>query len=59
MRKTVINCDHCGKELNEMIDYVDIEIDALFYFHKADLCEQCYDNLNKIISEYINKPIGD
>ena len=45
MRKTTIHCDHCGKILDEMHDWVDIEIAIGSYTGKADLCKECLDTL--------------
>lgn len=39
MRETKTYCDHCGKVLNEMIDYTDTEIEVKRWF-KCDLCAE-------------------
>lgn len=41
MRKTTIYCDHCGKILDEMHDWVDTEIYVDSFNCKADLCKEC------------------
>lgn len=54
MRKTRVYCDHCGKELNEMHDY--IEQDVGFYEdNMVDLCADCFSGLDKIIKAYCSK----
>ena len=55
MTQTKIYCDHCGKELDEMHDYPDIEIEATDEFLKCDLCKDCYEELGKSIRKFINK----
>ena len=54
MRKTTIHCDHCGKELDEMKDFV--EQDVGFYKDNiVDLCNDCFVGLDKLIYEYCKK----
>lgn len=55
MLKRVYTCDHCGKELDEMHDYVDTSIDNLTGYVDADLCRSCLYELKDIILQYINK----
>lgn len=55
MRKTVFTCDHCGKELDEMHDYTEIEIRDFADYIEIDLCAKCYDELNNIVLQYCNK----
>lgn len=55
MQKIVYTCDHCGKELNEMHDYVEIEIRDFADYVETDLCAKCYDELNNMLLQYINK----
>ena len=45
-------CDHCGKELDDMKDYSDIELSVLNYC-KVDLCSKCLNELQDIIDEFI------
>ena len=47
-------CDHCGKRLDEMKDFVEYEIDEYGRL-KADLCANCYDDLNDVIKQFITK----
>lgn len=55
MRKTVITCDHCGKKINEMIDYPDIEFDVLNESFQADLCSGCYMEIGRIIKQFCKR----
>ena len=55
MRKTVFTCDHCGKEIDEMRDYTDMPIDNFINYVKADLCSECFRELDDIVMQYINK----
>ena len=55
MRKTVFTCDHCGKEIDEMKDYPEMQIDDFADFIEVDLCSKCYDELNNIVLQYCNK----
>ena len=54
MQKIVTTCDHCGKELDEMKDYVDVEFDALYWF-RTDLCSECYAEISQIIKQFCQK----
>ena len=55
MKKTIYVCDHCGKELNEMNDCIDIIVDNFIDVVYTDLCLDCEKELNEIILKYINK----
>lgn len=55
MTETKIYCDHCGKELNEMHDYVDEEIDIGVYWLRTDLCQDCMEELKKIVRDFCEK----
>lgn len=55
MQKMLFICDHCGKEIDEMKDYPDTEFDDFFDIVRADLCNQCFHELNNIVLRYINK----
>ena len=57
MREVKIYCDHCGKVLNEMKDYVDTEINAHTWF-KTDLCDKCIKDLDRIVREFCGKKDG-
>ena len=54
MRRTTITCDHCGKELDEMHDYVDNEVEILNWF-KTDLCKKCAEELDSYVSIFCGK----
>ncbi len=55
MQKRVYICDHCGKELNEIQDYTEMEIRDFADYVETDLCSKCYDELNNIVLKYCNK----
>lgn len=46
-------CDHCGTKLDEMRDYVEVEIDK-YGLIVADLCVVCYEKLSDLLNEYLN-----
>ena len=52
MRETKIYCDHCGKVLDCMKDYDDITIDYKKDYIDTDLCNECLDDLGKIIKTF-------
>jgi hypothetical protein len=54
MRDTKIYCDHCGKVLHEMHDYIDTEIEVKSWF-KCDLCADCIAELEKIVVKFCKK----
>lgn len=61
MRKELITCDHCGAELDDMYDYVDLDL-AEFDFEPnatADLCKCCYKELSSKIAEFCNRRTSD
>ena len=55
MRKTIFTCDHCGKEMDDMRDYTEMKIDNFIDWIEADLCSQCFRELNDMVLEYCNK----
>ena len=55
MRVEEYKCDHCGKKLNEMHDYVDCEIDMEVCIIDADLCQECAEELKKMVASFLNK----
>ena len=55
MKKQIITCDHCGKELDPMCDYIDKDIDSFVGWYEVDLCSDCFHELNGIIAQFINK----
>ena len=58
MRDTRIYCDHCGKVLDEMKDYVDTQIEVRHFF-QADLCAKCIDEIDRIVLEFCGKKGGE
>ena len=58
MKKTIYTCDHCGKELNEMNDCIEIIIDNFIDVVSTDLCLDCEKEINEIVLKYINKKQG-
>lgn len=55
MTETKTYCDHCGKELDEMHDYVDVEIDMSTSWLRTDLCQECMQELKDIIFTFCEK----
>ena len=58
MRKEIYFCDHCGKELNPMNDYTEIDIDNFDFVKEVDLCEECYKELCNIVREFIGEDLS-
>ena len=50
MKRKIINCDHCGKIINEFSDAVDCSEFAFSF----DLCTECYHKLANNILEFIS-----
>lgn len=59
MQINKIYCDHCGKELDPMRDYVQVEIDIITTtnYLVADLCEGCMVELENLMYKFVNKEI--
>lgn len=59
MRVEYYKCDHCGKKLDEMHDYLDCEIDTDIgvVITDADLCTKCAEELKKIIETFLNRSV--
>lgn len=55
MRKEVYICDHCGKEIDCIKDYTEIEIDDFNFDKEVDLCTTCYQELNDIVEKFVSK----
>ena len=55
MKEVKIYCDHCGAELNEMVDYTESEIESPSSFYKCDLCKDCVELLDETIKKFINR----
>ena len=58
MKKVIYTCDHCGKELDEMDDYTDMDIDNFIDYVRTDLCTKCLEELNEIVLKFVNKKQG-
>lgn len=52
MKSNQIFCDRCGGKLDEMIDYVDIEIEMNHKWKKMDLCKRCFGEMWDMIDGY-------
>ena len=52
MKKMVVTCDHCGKELDNIKDYSDVELDTIDDFFKTDLCSECCMEISRIIKKF-------
>lgn len=50
-------CDHCGKEIEVMRDYDEIDIEVCAQWFKVDLCKECGEQLNKIVAEFCKKKL--
>ena len=55
MKELVTTCDHCGKKMDSMSDYEDIEYDTLNNWLKVDLCSKCYEEISYIIQEFCSR----
>lgn len=54
MKELVTTCDHCGKKLDDMKDFPDMEFDTSKWV-TTDLCADCYAELSKIIEQFCNR----
>lgn len=45
-------CDHCGKKLDDIHDYVEYELTE---FITADLCEDCLHEFETIIKVFLHR----
>ena len=50
-----IYCDHCGEELDNMQDYIDIELDLYSSWFNTDLCDECYQELSYKVKQFCKK----
>ena len=53
MRVSYNKCDHCGKQLNDHTDYIEVEIETKDY-RCADLCSDCMEELDRIVERFLN-----
>lgn len=52
MREEIYRCDHCGKIIDEMSDYVNMDIEGPGFYVTMDLCEEHYTELKEFIENY-------
>lgn len=57
MKKIKTYCDHCGKELDPSCDYVDMQLDAISDFITVDLCDECREELAKLIFDFCREKL--
>ena len=55
MTQTKIYCDHCGKELDGMKDYTELQIGFCGDTIDCDLCKSCYDKLLKQTKDFVGE----
>lgn len=55
MTETKIYCDHCGKELDTMKDFCDVEFDLYTCYLSVDLCVECHNELKQMVKQFCNK----
>ena len=53
MRKQIYICDHCKKEFDPKEGMTDLELDDLTFVSGVDLCINCYNEINKIVREFV------
>ena len=52
MTKHRIFCDHCGKEMDIMRDFDDLQIDMGHKWTTTDLCAECLDELYNLVCSF-------
>ena len=57
MKDNKIYCDHCGKELDTMHDFDDIQIDMAHKWTTADLCAECLDKLYDLVCDFCERKV--
>ena len=55
MKQLRTTCDHCGKEMNSMNDYEDVEFDTFNEWFSTDLCLDCYREISHIIKQFCKR----
>lgn len=56
MKETKCVCDHCGKKLDEMKDYIDVGEDIGIGSNiNGDLCSDCYHELENIVIGFFQR----
>lgn len=58
MTITKMYCDHCGKELNDMIDYTCCEVEVEYETISTDLCKDCLELLSTTIKQFCSTAKG-
>lgn len=58
MTVTKMYCDHCGKELDHMIDYTCCEVEVEYRAISADLCKNCLELLLTTIEKFCSAAKG-
>lgn len=55
MEENKIYCEHCGKEIDPMRDYDNLQIDMGHKWYNTDLCIECLDKLYDIVINFCKK----
>lgn len=58
MKETIVTCDHCGKKLDEMKDYIDLELYDFYKIIDTDLCVACYEELTNVVKQFCKKDLA-
>lgn len=58
MKETIVTCDHCGKKLNDMKDYIDLELYGFYEVIDTDLCIVCYEELTNVVKQFCKKDLA-
>lgn len=51
MRKTIITCDHCNKEIS--IDYITIRVRGIGLDQELELCKECAQEYTDMTIDFI------
>lgn len=49
-------CDHCGKRLNNMTDFIDMELETMV-LRRVDLCSNCWKEFDSMVSKFLREDI--
>ena len=52
MTQITTYCDHCGKVLDDMKDYIGAEIEVCYEEYTHDLCDECRKQLTKLVKDF-------
>ena len=55
MKKSIIYCDHCGEELDNLHDMTELTIDLGSEWFDTDLCNDCWHELNYKVKQFCKK----